>query len=59
MPSLPCVVAGTMVKARWYDPRTGNWRAAGEFAATDVREFSPRAAKKTTGRSSWMLLGET
>jgi hypothetical protein len=34
-------VAGKAVKASWYDPRNGAWRAIGEFPNTGAREFKP------------------
>ena len=31
---------GSSVKAQWYDPRDGSWRAIGRFANKGVREFA-------------------
>jgi Putative collagen-binding domain of a collagenase len=32
-------VTGKSVKARWFDPRSGRWREAGEYPSTGSREF--------------------
>lgn len=34
-------LAGAKAQARWYDPREGAWRDAGEVATTGVHEFAP------------------
>jgi hypothetical protein len=39
--------------SRWYDPRDGTWRAAGEHANTGVRAF---AAPTQGPQSDWLLV---
>ncbi len=34
-------IPGTHVEARWFDPRTGAYRSAGDFRAEGEREFTP------------------
>jgi len=46
-------LTGTRVKARWYDPRDGSWHDVGEFANTDVREFSAPSQGPT---NDWVLV---
>lgn len=46
-------LAGAKVKARWFDPRDGSWRDAGELASTGVREF-PAPSQGPT--NDWVLV---
>jgi len=46
-------VTGKKVKARWYDPRNGEWHAIGEYSNSGVREF---AAPSIGDRSDWVLV---
>jgi hypothetical protein len=34
-------LSGSKARARWYDPRGGSWRDAGELATTGAHEFIP------------------
>lgn len=46
-------LAGSKVKAHWYDPLDGKWREIGEFDAQGVREFtSPTHGAK----DDWLLV---
>jgi len=44
---------GSSVKAQWYDPRDGTWRAIGRFANKGVREF---AAPSHGEQDDWLLV---
>jgi hypothetical protein len=46
-------LTGKTVKARWFDPRDGKWREAGEFPNTGSREF---AAPSAGDRDDWVLV---
>ena len=47
------VIQGSRVKAWWFNPRTGDAVAIGEFANTGTREFSP----PDTGENlDWVLV---
>jgi hypothetical protein len=46
-------IAGKKVKAWWYDPREGTWRAIGEYANTGTRQF---VAPSQGARSDWVLV---
>jgi len=46
-------ISGKKVKARWYDPRNGNWREIGEYPNTGVREF---AAPAMGDQYDWVLV---
>jgi hypothetical protein len=46
-------LTGKKIVARWYDPRDGTWRDAGEHANTGVREF---AAPTQGAQSDWLLV---
>ena len=46
-------LAGPKMKARWYDPRDGDWRDIGEFANTGDREFP---APTQGPASDWVLV---
>jgi hypothetical protein len=46
-------LTGKTVKARWYDPRKGNWREIGEYANSGTREF---LAPSTGERDDWVLV---
>jgi hypothetical protein len=46
-------ITGEKVTARWYDPRTGAWRAIGEYPATGAREF---VAPTHGPRDDWVLV---
>ena len=48
-------VAGTAVKAHWYDPRKGTWLSIGEFANAGVREFT---APSRGEKDDWVLVLE-
>jgi hypothetical protein len=48
-------VSGNIVRARWYDPRTGTWVAIGEFANSGTREFK---APSTGEKNDWVLVLE-
>jgi hypothetical protein len=48
-------VAGTAVKAQWYDPRKGTWLLIEEFANTGVREFT---APSRGEKDDWVLVLE-
>jgi hypothetical protein len=44
---------GSQVKAQWYDPRNGTWKAAGQYASKGIREF---AAPSRGERDDWALV---
>jgi len=44
---------GSSVKAQWYDPRDGTWRAIGRFANKGVHEF---AAPSHGEQDDWLLV---
>jgi hypothetical protein len=46
-------VTGKGVKARWFDPRSGRWREAGEYPSTGSREFVTPSAGE---RDDWVLI---
>ena len=46
-------LTGKQVKASWYDPRTGEWREAGEYPNTGDHEF---AAPTEGDREDWVLV---
>jgi hypothetical protein len=46
-------LSGSKAKARWYDPRDGSWRDAGEFAATSTHEFIPPSRGEN---DDWVLV---
>ncbi|WP_274649504.1 glycoside hydrolase family 140 protein [Paenibacillus humicola] len=47
------IIRGTTVKASWFDPRTGQWRDAGERPNSGIAEFVP----PTSGRDGdWVLV---
>ena len=46
-------MTGKKVKARWYDPREGTWRAIGEYANSGMREF---VAPSQGDRNDWVLV---
>src|SRR5437870_9834830 len=46
-------LTGKKIVARWYDPRDGTWRNAGERANTGVREF---VAPTQGAQSDWLLV---
>jgi hypothetical protein len=48
-------VAAKVVKAQWYDPREGTWRAIGSFAGTGTHEFTAPAQGKN---DDWVLVLE-
>ena len=43
------------VKARWYDPRQGTWRAIGVYPNTGTRQFT---GPSQGARSDWVLILE-
>ena len=45
-------LSGSDAKAGWFDPRTGQSSAAGDFPATGARDFTPPG--KGTGSWCWM-----
>jgi hypothetical protein len=46
-------LSGQSVTARWYDPRTGNWREIGTYPSTATREF---AAPSQGANNDWVLV---
>src|SRR5262249_4143793 len=48
-------LAGSKVKARWYDPRDGSWREIGEFTNAGDREFDPPSHGE---KDDWVLVLE-
>jgi hypothetical protein len=44
---------GSQVRAQWYDPRDGTWKAIGQYSKEGTREFVPpsRGAK-----DDWVLV---
>ena len=46
-------LSGKSVKARWYDPREGTWREAGEYPNTGTREF---VAPAQGAGGDWVLV---
>ena len=44
---------GKKIVARWYDPRDGTWRDAGEKGNIGVREFT---APSQGPQSDWLLV---
>ncbi len=46
-------LAGPAVKARWFNPRTGEMTAIGEFANTGERQFTPPSAGED---NDWVLV---
>jgi hypothetical protein len=46
-------ISGKKVKARWYDPRKGEWREIGEYTNTGTREF---VAPSQGARNDWVLV---
>jgi hypothetical protein len=48
-------ITGKKVKARWFDPRNGKWREAGEYPSTGSREFVAPSAGE---RDDWVLVLE-
>jgi hypothetical protein len=49
-------LSGAKVKARWYDPREGSWRDAGEFETDGKREFTPPTQGE---KDDWALVLDT
>lgn len=49
-------IGGTTIKARWYDPRTGNYIDAGTYDNTGVKEFDPPGEEKEG--NDWVLVLE-
>jgi hypothetical protein len=48
-------ITGKAVKAQWYDPRKGTWRAIGTFPSTGVRAFT---APSRGEKDDWVLVLE-
>jgi hypothetical protein len=46
-------LTGQKVKARWYDPRNGEWRPIGEYPNQDTREY---VAPTKGDHSDWVLV---
>jgi Protein of unknown function (DUF4038)/Putative collagen-binding domain of a collagenase len=46
-------LTGKTVKARWFDPRDGKWREAGEYPSAGSREF---VAPSAGDRDDWVLV---
>jgi hypothetical protein len=48
-------LAGSRIKAQWYDPRAGTWQTIGQYRKEGIREFVPpsRGAK-----DDWVLVLE-
>jgi hypothetical protein len=44
---------GLQVKAQWYDPRDGTWKAIGESSNKGVQEFVPPSHGE---RDDWVLV---
>jgi hypothetical protein len=48
-------LAGTKIKAQWYDPREGTWSPIGQYSNSGVREFVPPS---NGDQSDWVLVLE-
>jgi hypothetical protein len=46
-------VSGSQVKAQWYDPRTGTWKAIGQFPKQGIREYVPPSQGE---QDDWVLV---
>lgn len=47
-------MTGASVKAYWFNPRTGNYRIAGTYANTGIKEFDPPGNEKNG--NDWVLI---
>jgi hypothetical protein len=48
-------LSGSMIKAWWYDPRTGKADSAGDFPKSESHEFTPPKAPENEGLD-WVLV---
>jgi hypothetical protein len=46
-------LSGSRVKAQWYDPRTGTWKAVVQFPNQGIREFVPPSQGE---KNDWALV---
>jgi collagenase-like protein with putative collagen-binding domain len=44
---------GAQVKAQWYDPRAGTWKAIGQYPNDGIQEF---AAASRGPKYDWVLV---
>ncbi|HEU0010939.1 MAG TPA: putative collagen-binding domain-containing protein, partial [Verrucomicrobiae bacterium] len=44
---------GSSVKAQWYDPRNGTWKALGQFPSKGIQEF---VAPSRGEQDDWLLV---
>ena len=52
----PAKLAGTHLKAWWYDPRSGAANPGGTFEKHGPQEFAPPAAEKDQEANDWVLV---